>query len=131
MARPTCEALLHSFVWHVCNRVLAFPGPFPVVPALKVDNLRNQDRLSCCRWDMTGKPTAPMQTFAHGAAVTKVLHVRENVLALAGADGNITLWDPRSAARPIRTISLSSGCETWSICASSSCNSLPVLIVHS
>ncbi len=57
-----------------------------------------------------GKPTAPMQTFAHGAAVTHVLQVQEHVLAVAGVDGNITLWDPRRAAYPIRTIALGDGC---------------------
>lgn len=57
-----------------------------------------------------GKPTAPVQTFAHGAAVTHVLQVREHVLSVAGVDGNITLWDPRRAAYPIRTIALGGGC---------------------
>lgn len=51
-----------------------------------------------------------MQTFVHGAAVSKVLHVRENVLAIAGAGGSITLWDPRRSSYPIRTVSLGTGC---------------------
>lgn len=64
---------------------------------------------ACCRWDLTGRPTAPMQTFGHDAAVTKVLHVRENVLAVAGAGGSITLWDPRRSSYPIRIVKLGTG----------------------
>ena len=50
--------------------------------------------LTCLhRWDLTGKPSVPVQTYRHGAsAVVAVLHVRNDLLALAGADGNITLW---------------------------------------
>lgn len=41
--------------------------------------------------------------------MTKVLHVRENLLAVGGDGGSILLWDPRHSATPIRTVSLGSG----------------------
>lgn len=56
-----------------------------------------------------GKPSAPMQSFGHGAAVTKVLHVRENLLAVGGASGGITLWDSRQSAKPLRTVDVGTG----------------------
>lgn len=50
-----------------------------------------------------------MQSFGHGAAVTKVLHVRENLLAVGGASGGITLWDSRHSAKPLRTVDVGTG----------------------
>lgn len=91
-ARPRAE-------WRASDVALTAMARSPALPSCLITGAQDG---SVIVWNLKERPGHQQQRVSHGSHVNAVLAVNDQVLASAGQDGKVCLWDLRRGGAPLR-----------------------------